>query len=73
MKFARVTVVTAGALVLGAVPAGAATPVLADERYKWFYWIAPILAASFVLLVLGLSVGYFRKVVIPRHRGRRAE
>ena len=46
---------------------------LADDDYKWFYWIAPILFLSFVGIVALLSVGYFRKVLIPRYRGRRVE
>lgn len=47
--------------------------VLADEQFQWFYWVAPILAISFLGMLLMLSVGYIRKVVIPRHRGRRVE
>jgi hypothetical protein len=46
---------------------------LADDDYKWFYWIAPILAISFLGIVALLSVGYFRKVLLPRYRGRRVE
>jgi hypothetical protein len=47
--------------------------ILADDNYKWFYWVAPILVLSFVGIVALLSVGYFRKVLIPRYRGRRVE
>ena len=47
--------------------------VLADDRYKWFYWIAPILAVSFLGVVALLSAGYIRKVIIPRYRGKRVE
>lgn len=47
--------------------------MVADQRYQWFYWIAPLLAAGFVAVLIGLTVGYIRKVVIPRHRGRRPE
>ena len=47
--------------------------VLANEDYKWFWWIAPILAASFILIAIGLSAGYIRKVMIPKYRGRRVE
>jgi hypothetical protein len=47
--------------------------VLADDRYKWFYWIAPILAVSFLLVVVMLSAGYIRKVMLPRYRGKRVE
>ena len=47
--------------------------VLADDRYKWFYWIAPILAISFLLMVIALSAGYVRKVLLPKYRGKRVE
>jgi hypothetical protein len=47
--------------------------MLANERYKWFYWISFILAASFFLVVAGLAVGYARKVLVPKYRGRRIE
>jgi hypothetical protein len=47
--------------------------ILADDNYKWFYWVAPILVLSFVGIVALLSVSYFRKVLIPRYRGRRVE
>ena len=29
-----------------AAPAGAATPVLANDKFKWFYWLGFILAAE---------------------------
>jgi hypothetical protein len=47
--------------------------VLADSQYQWFYWIAPILALSFLGIVVMLSMGYVRKVLIPRYRGKRVE
>jgi hypothetical protein len=47
--------------------------MLADDDYKWFYWIAPILVVSFLGIVALLSVTYFRKVLVPRYRGRRVE
>jgi hypothetical protein len=47
--------------------------VLADQKYQWFWWLAPILVLS-VLAVIGLlSGGYVRKVLIPRYKGRRVE
>jgi hypothetical protein len=47
--------------------------VLADSEYQWFYWIAPILAISFIAIVVMLSIGYIRKVLVPRYRGKRVE
>ena len=61
------SVVTLAAL---ATPAAAATPVLANEKFKWFYWIGFVLAASLVLWLLATLVGYYIRVIRPRHRGR---
>ena len=47
--------------------------VLADDQYKWFWWIAPILVLSTLLILAMLSWGYVRKVLIPRVKGRRVE
>ena len=49
------------ALTTLAAPAGAATPVLANEKFKWFYWIGFILAASLVLWLLATP----RRVLRP--------
>jgi heme exporter protein D len=46
---------------------------LADQQYQWFFWLAPILALRFVAILVMLSVGYVRKVLIPRYRGKRVE
>jgi hypothetical protein len=62
-----ITLVTVAAL---AAPAAAATPVLADERFKWFYWIGFVLAVSLVLWLLATLVGYYLRVIRPKHRGR---
>jgi hypothetical protein len=53
-----------------AAPAGAATPVVASEKFKWFYWIGFVLAASLVLWLLATLVGYYVRVIRPKHRGR---
>ena len=58
------------ALTTLATPAGAATPVLANEKFKWFYWIGFILAASLALWLLATAVGYYIRVIRPKHRGR---
>lgn len=45
--------------------------VLANDQYQWFWWIAPILVVS-VLLIIGLLSGdYVRRVLIPKVKGRR--
>jgi hypothetical protein len=53
-----------------AAPAGAATPVLASDKFKWFYWIGFILAASLVLWLIATLIGYYLRVIRPKHRGR---
>jgi hypothetical protein len=58
------------ALVALAAPAAAATPVLANQRFKWFYWIGFILAASLVLWLIATLIGYYIRVIRPKHRGR---
>jgi hypothetical protein len=50
-----------------------ALTVLANQDYKWFYWIAPILTVSFLGIAAMLTVGYVRKVMLPRYRGKRVE
>jgi hypothetical protein len=47
--------------------------LLADSQYQWFYWIAPILFVSFLGLVALLSMGYIKKVLLPKYRGKRVE
>lgn len=47
--------------------------ILADSQYQWFYWLAPILFLSFLGLVVMLSMGYVKKVLLPKYRGKRVE
>jgi small neutral amino acid transporter SnatA (MarC family) len=53
-----------------AAPAISGSAVLADEQFKWFYWIGFVLAASLVLWLLATLVGYYVRVIRPKHRGR---
>jgi uncharacterized membrane protein YgdD (TMEM256/DUF423 family) len=72
VKFVRTAALSIGtlaALILMAAPAGAG-PVLADDRYKWFYWIGPLLLIGAVLFLLALAVGYYVRVLRPKYRGR---
>ena len=64
---------TRASLLSLAAPAGAATPASPTTQYKWFYWIAPILARELrrsSLVMLG--VGYYVKVLRPKYRGAEA-
>ena len=72
VRATRVAALTLAALALTAAPAGATT-VLANDKYKWFYWLSFILAASFFLTLIALAIGYARKVLLPKYRGRRVE
>jgi hypothetical protein len=69
-RVAYVVTLSLVTLVALAAPAAAATPVLANEKFKWFYWIGFVLAASMALWLLRTAVMYYVKVVRPRHRGR---
>ena len=53
-----------------AAPAMSGSAVLADEQFKWFYWIGFVLVASLVLWLLATLVGYYVRVIRPKHRGR---
>ena len=70
VRFAYIVTLSLVALVALATPAGAATPVLANEKFKWFYWIGFVLAASLALWLLATAVGYYIRVIRPKHRGR---
>jgi len=69
-RFAYIVTLSLVALATLATPAGAATPVLANEKFKWFYWIGFVLAASLALWLLATAVGYYLRVIRPKHRGR---
>lgn len=44
--------------------------VFADEQFKWFYWVGPLLALSFLGLGLAMALGYYVRVLRPKWRGR---
>jgi hypothetical protein len=44
--------------------------VLANEKFKWFYWIGFVLAGSLALWLLATAVGYYVRVLRPKWRGR---
>jgi hypothetical protein len=69
----RAAALAALGLLLAAAPAGAATPVLANQKYPWFYWAAPILTITAVLLILAVWAGYTTKVLFPKYRGRKVK
>jgi len=72
VKAVRVLGLAGALLVAAAGPAGA-TPVLADQKYQWFYWLAPILVISVIGMILFLSGGYITKVLLPKYRGRKVK
>jgi hypothetical protein len=61
--------VTAALMALLAAPAGA-SPIFADDDYKWFYWVGPLLVLSFIGLLIAIGIGYYVKVLRPKRRGR---
>ena len=71
IRSALVALLAALLVAMLAVPAGAATPVLANDKFKWFYWIGPILALSFVGWLVMMAVGYYLRVLRPKYRGQK--
>ena len=75
VRAAHVVTLSMIVLAVSAAPA-AATPafsdsaVLASDKFKWFYWLGFILAASLILWILATIVGYYFRVIRPKHRGR---
>jgi uncharacterized membrane protein YedE/YeeE len=69
VRTAVFSLVLLAALCVAAAPAGAA-PVLADDRYKWFYWVGPLLLIGSILFLLALGAGYYIRVLRPKYRGR---
>ncbi len=41
-----------------------------DAQLFWFYWIAPLLVLSGVGAIGFLALGYYRRVLRPKYRGR---
>ena len=61
--------VALAAVALLASPASA-SPVLADDDFKWFYWVGPLLVLSLIGLLLLIALGYYLKVLRPKWRSR---
>lgn len=70
MSLAMLTTFSVFVVCALASPAGAAT-VLADSRFKWFYWIGPLLVLSFVGWMVALALGYYVRVLRPKWRAPR--
>jgi len=71
IRLASIAALAASLLVMLAAPASASTTVVADDTYKWFYWIGPILALSVVGWLVMMAVGYYMKVLRPKWRGQK--
>ena len=65
-------VVAAVTLVALAASPASATPVLADEDFKWFYWVGPLLVLSLIGLLLLIALGYYVRVLRPKWQSDRA-
>jgi hypothetical protein len=71
-RVARAAFLAVVTVVVAATPA-AATTVIADAKYKWYYWLSFILMLSFIGLVLQMFGGYIKKVLLPKYRGKRVD
>jgi len=72
-RLASLALLSSLALLALASPAAAATPVLADQKFKWFYWIGFLLVAGLVLWLIAAAVGYYVRVLRPKWRGRQPQ
>jgi hypothetical protein len=70
VKTVRTLLVTLSALTLVVVGASPAFAVGAGTPKPWHYWIAPILAISFIGILVAIMIGYYVKVLRPKYRGR---
>jgi len=73
MRAVRAAALAAVVVVAAAAPAGASTTVLANQKYPWFYWAAPILTVTAILLIVAVWAGYSMKVLFPKYRGRKVK
>lgn len=71
-RLALLAAIACGVLLGGAAPAGAATTVLANEKYKWFYWAGPLIALGLLGVLAAVGVGYYLRVMRPKWRGRQS-
>ena len=71
-RIARAAFLAVTTVIVVATPA-AATTVIADAKYKWYYWLAPILMLSFIGLLLQMCGGYIKKILLPKYRGKRVD
>ena len=69
IRLAAIPLTMLAVIGLSAVPA-CAGPVLAKDRYKWFYWVGPLLMLGAILFLVALGVGYYIRVLRPKYRGR---
>jgi hypothetical protein len=65
LKAARAALLSV-VLLIGLAGPASASPVLAAAK-PWHFWIAPVLALSFVGLLFMMLVGYVVKVVMLKY------
>jgi hypothetical protein len=67
VKAGRAALLSVVMLVLLAGPASASPSVVLAAAKPWHFWIAPVLALSFVGLLFMMLVGYVVKVVMLKY------
>ena len=67
LKAGRVALLSVVMLVLLAGPASASPSVVVAAAKPWHFWIAPVLALSFVGLLFMMLVGYVVRVVMLKY------
>jgi hypothetical protein len=67
VKAGRAALLSVVMLVLLAGPASASPSVVLAAAKPWHFWIAPVLALSFVGLLFMMLVGYVVRVVMLKY------
>jgi hypothetical protein len=67
LKAGRAALLSVVMLVLLAGPASASPSVVVAAAKPWHFWIAPVLALSFVGLLFMMLVGYVVRVVMLKY------
>ena len=72
MRSSTISMIIAGILVgLGGIVLGIYYFMHRTGHKPWFFWIAPLLALGFAVMMIQLSVAYYFKVGRLESKGRR--
>jgi hypothetical protein len=67
LKAGRAALLSVVLLIALAGPASAASPLVLAKAKPWHFWLAPVLALSFVGMLFMMLIGYVVKVVMLKY------